>query len=65
MNMELGESEYTQEKYEEPCKWPGVYFLETTSKNPADAVFSACKARWSIETFNNYIFVAQIIFMAK
>lgn len=55
MNMDLGESGYTQEKYEELCKWSGVYFLETTTKDPADAVFNAYKARWSIETFNNYI----------
>ena len=53
--MEAGENNYTQEKYEKYCEWWGVYFLQTNTNEPANAVFSDYKARWSIETFNNYI----------
>ena len=53
--MDLEESNYTQEKYEEYCDWWGVYFLQTTTTGSASEVYSDYKGRWSIETFNNYI----------
>ena len=53
--MDLGENNYTQENYEKFRDWWGVYFLQTTSDEPASDVYSDYKARWSIETFNNYI----------
>lgn len=53
--IDLGENNYTQEKYEKYCKWWGVYFLQTTTDGTAAEVYSDYKARWSIETFNNYI----------
>ena len=53
--MDMGETNYTQENYEKYCDWWGVYFLQTTCKEPASAVYSDYKGRWSIETYNNYI----------
>ena len=53
--IDLGENNYTQEKYEKYCNWWGVYFLQTTTDGTAAEVYSDYKARWSIETFNNYI----------
>jgi hypothetical protein len=53
--MDLGENNYTQENYEKFRDWWGVYFLQTTSDEPASDVYSDYKGRWSIETFNNYI----------
>ncbi len=53
--MDAGENGYTQEKYDRYCEWWGVYFLQTNTDEPADAVYSGYKDRWSIETFNNYI----------
>ena len=53
--MDLGENNYTQENYEKFRDWWGVYFLQTTSDEPASDVYSDYKDRWSIETFNNYI----------
>lgn len=53
--MDAGENNYTQEKYDKYCDWWGVYFLQTNTNEPADAVYFDYKARWSIETFNNYI----------
>lgn len=53
--IDNGENGYTQEKYEEYCEWWGVYFLETTTDETAEEVFSDYKDRWSIETYNNYI----------
>ena len=32
-----------------------IYFLQTTSKDPAPVVYSDYKGRWSIETYNNYV----------
>lgn len=51
----LRENNYTQENYEKYHDRWGVYFLQTTSSDPASDVYSDYKARWSIETFNNYI----------
>ena len=53
--MDAGEKNYTQEKYDKYCDWWGVYFLQTNTDESADAVYADYKARWSIETFNNYI----------
>ena len=53
--MDLGEEGYTQENYEKFCEWWGVYVLQDTTKQPAPAVYSDYKDRWSIETYNNYI----------
>ena len=53
--MDAGESNYTQEKYDKFCDWWGVYFLQTNTDESADTVYADYKARWSIETFNNYI----------
>lgn len=53
--IDLGESNYTQEKYEEFRDWWGVYFIQTTTTGSASEVYADYKARWSIETFNNYI----------
>lgn len=53
--MDIGENNYTQEKYEKYCDWWGVYFLQTTTDGSAADVYSDYKGRWSIETFNNYI----------
>ena len=53
--IDLGENNYTQEKYEKYCNWWGVYFLQTTTDGTAAEVYSDYKARWSIETYNNYI----------
>lgn len=53
--MDAGESNYTQEKYDQYCEWWGVYFLETTAPDPASDIYSDYKGRWSIETYNNYI----------
>ncbi|MDO5133794.1 MAG: transposase [Eubacteriales bacterium] len=53
--IDLGENNYTQEKYEKYCDWWGVYFLQTTTDGTAPDVYSDYKGRWSIETFNNYI----------
>lgn len=52
---DLGENNYTQEKYEKYCNWWDVYFLQTTTDGTAAEVYSDYKIRWSIETFNNYI----------
>jgi len=54
-HMELGESGYSQENYDEISDWWGVYFLQTNTKDPAYIVYSDYKLRWSIETYNNYI----------
>lgn len=53
--MDAGEKGYTQEGYDEYCEWWGVYFLQTTSPDPAPVVYADYKGRWSIETYNNYI----------
>ena len=53
--MAMGENNYTQENYDKYCEWWGVYFLQTTVKDPASGVFSDYKGRWSIETYNNYV----------
>ena len=53
--IDLGENNYTQEKYEKYRDWWGVYFLQTTSDGTASDIYSDYKSRWSIETFNNYI----------
>lgn len=53
--MDGGENNYTQENYNKYCDWWGVYFLQTNTDESADKVYSDYKARWSIETFNNYI----------
>lgn len=53
--IDLGENNYTQEKYEKFCDWWGVYFLQTTTTGSAADVYSDYKGRWSIETFNNYV----------
>lgn len=53
--IDLGETGYTQESYEEYCDWWGVYVLQDTTGQPASAVYSDYKSRWSIETYNNYV----------
>ena len=53
--MDMDENNYTQENYDKFCDWWGVYFLQTTTKDPASVVYSDYKGRWSIETYNNYI----------
>ena len=53
--MDAGESNYTQENYVKYCDWWGVYFLQTTSSEPAPSIYADYKGRWSIETYNNYI----------
>ena len=53
--MDAGESSYTQENYVKYCDWWGVYFLQTTSDEPAAYVYSDYKDRWGIETYNNYV----------
>jgi len=53
--IDLGEEGYTQENYNQFCEWWGVYVLQDTTKQPAPAVYSDYKDRWSIETYNNYI----------
>ena len=53
--LDLGENNYTQEKYDKYCNWWGVYFLQTTAEGTAADIYTDYKARWSIETFNNYI----------
>ena len=53
--MDLGESNYTQENYDEFCDWWGVYFIQTTASESASEIYSDYKGRWSIETFNNYV----------
>ena len=53
--MDMGENNYTQENYDKYCDWWGVYFLQTTSRDPAPVVYSDYKGRWSIETYNNYV----------
>jgi len=53
--MDLGEEGYTRENYDAVSEWWGVYFLQTTSTDPANVVYSDYKGRWSIETYNNYI----------
>jgi hypothetical protein len=53
--MDMGENNYTQENYDKYCDWWGVYFLQTTSRDPASVVYSDYKGRWSIETYNNYV----------
>lgn len=54
-NLGLGESGYTQKKYDEYCEWWGVIPIQTTAKGPAFEIYNDFKSRWSIETFNNYI----------
>lgn len=53
--IDLGEDGYTKENYDKFSPWWGVYFLETNAPDPAPVIFSDYKARWSIETYNNYI----------
>ena len=53
--MDMEENGYTQENYDKFCEWWGVYFLQTTSEDPASVVYSDYKGRWAIETYNNYI----------
>ena len=53
--IDFGENNYTLAKYEKFCDWWGVYFLQTTTTETAAEVYADYKARWSIETFNNYI----------
>ena len=53
--IDLGEDGYTQDNYEKYCEWWGVYVLQDTTGQPASAVYSDYKSRWSIETYNNYI----------
>lgn len=53
--IDLEEEGYTQENYEKYCDWWGVYVLQDTTGQPAAQVYSDYKARWSIETYNNYI----------
>lgn len=53
--MGAGENGYTEENYAKYCDWWGVYFLQTTSTDPAPTIFSDYKDRWSIETYNNYV----------
>ena len=53
--MDMEEKNYTQENYDKYSEWWGVYFLQTTCKDPAPAVYSDYKGRWSIETYNNYV----------
>lgn len=54
-HIALGDSGYTQEGYEEYCEWWGVYCLESTTGESAEEDFNSYKARWSIETYNNYV----------
>ena len=54
-SMDEGEHGYTQGNYDAYRDWWGVYFLETTTSDPALLVYADYKSRWSIETFNNYI----------
>jgi len=53
--MDTYEDGYTQKNYDKYCDWWGVYFLQTTTPDPASVVYSDYKGRWSIETYNNYI----------
>ena len=53
--IDLEEEGYTQENYEKYCEWWGVYVLQDTTGQPASAVYSDYKSRWSIETYNNYV----------
>lgn len=53
--MDAGENNYTQENYDKYCDWWGVYFLQTTAPDPAPVIYSDYKARWAIETYNNYV----------
>ncbi len=53
--MDMEENGYTQENYDKFCEWWGVYFLQTTSEDSAQQVYSDYKGRWAIETYNNYI----------
>ena len=53
--IDLGETGYTKENYDKYCEWWGVYVLQDTTKQPASAVYSDYKSRWSIETYNNYV----------
>lgn len=53
--IDLGETGYTQENYGKYCDWWGVYVLQDTTDQPASAVYSDYKSRWSIETYNNYV----------
>ena len=53
--IDLEENNYTPEKYEKYCDWWGVYFLQTNTDENAANVYSDYKARWSIETYNNYV----------
>lgn len=55
MAMDCNEKGYTQEGYDKYKDWWGVYFLETTTTDPAHVVYSDYKGRWSIETYNNYL----------
>ena len=50
--LDAGENNYTQESYEQYCDWWGVYFLQTTSTDPAATVYSDYKGRCAIETYN-------------
>ena len=54
-HIAAGDSNYTQERYEQYCDWWGVYVLQTTTDDPAYIVYEDYKGRWSIETYNNYI----------
>lgn len=54
-HIDEGDASYTQENYEKYCDWWGVYFLQTTTRDDAAAVYGDYKDRWSIETYNNYI----------
>ncbi|MCD8206296.1 MAG: transposase [Clostridia bacterium] len=53
--MELKEESYTQERYDNECIWWGVYALQTNTDESAAEVFADYKARWSIETYMDYI----------
>ncbi len=53
--MALGETGYTQEKYDEYGEWWGVYILQTTMNGSAEEIFEGYKDRWLIETYYNYI----------
>ena len=53
--IDMEEEGYTQENYEKYCEWWGVYVLQDTTGQPASAVYSDYKSRWSIETYNNYV----------
>ena len=55
IHMDAEDGKYTQEKYNSLCDWWGVYVLQTSSDEPAYAVFADYKDRWSIETYNNYV----------